>query len=391
MKKFSILFLCFIFISGCATYKFQRGQKTDNQGYVVSRNGFTIIEYTIGKNNSVPSDLNLAKQRFQQRRDTVEEYYTKMGLVESRAKQYLWDPPISFFKFLKGMVTLPFVASEQRRYEKDPKYRQKVDREEEEKEEKERLRIANLRTDLNTYIQRELTKEPEAQIEPEVVAVEKETPYLQIAAEKANIETQQSFSEIKDLTEEVAKKKESMSLEKVQEIEVGGKVELPAASTLPAEVLSKEAAPEKIPSEGQAVTEEIVKETIPQERIEAMGRTEVALEKSAERPEQKTKAKQKRIVTATTSQPKAVIVAKPQKGYSPLIVHFNGTKSTSPGARIVSYAWDFGDGDTSNKPKPVNIYYSGSYEPRHFTATLTVRDNKGNSASTSLDIEVLNK
>jgi PKD repeat protein len=192
--------------------------------------------------------------------------------------------------------------------------------------------------------------------------------------------------------EEVAKKKETAPLEKLQEIEIGGKAELPAVSNLPETALPKELGLEKIPPQEQVVPKEIAKETMAQEAIETMPtRADVTQEKSTERPKQKIKVKQKRIVTATTSQPKAVIVAKPQKGYSPLVVHFNGTKSTSSGARIVSYSWDFGDGDTSNKPKPVNMYYSGSYEPRHFTATLTVRDNKGNSATTSLDIEVLNK
>jgi PKD repeat protein len=118
----------------------------------------------------------------------------------------------------------------------------------------------------------------------------------------------------------------------------------------------------------------------------------------AEEPKPQLKvAPQAVVVTAPparvpdSSMIKAVVNARPVKGFSPLRVQFSAKGSFSPHARIVSYFWDFGDGDVSKKANPVNTYYSASFEPRHFTATLTVQDNLGNTSSQSIIIEVLNK
>ncbi|MDD5505233.1 MAG: PKD domain-containing protein [Candidatus Omnitrophica bacterium] len=89
--------------------------------------------------------------------------------------------------------------------------------------------------------------------------------------------------------------------------------------------------------------------------------------------------------------PVAVIIAKPVKGPSPLQVNFNGAKSYSKSAKIVSYLWDFGDGDTSAKKNPLNTYWSTTFGSRTFTATLTVKDKRGQTASTSMSIEVITK
>jgi PKD repeat protein len=89
--------------------------------------------------------------------------------------------------------------------------------------------------------------------------------------------------------------------------------------------------------------------------------------------------------------PNSVIIAKPQNGPSPLKVNFSGRKSSSPNGKIVYYSWDFGDGDKSTKPNPVNTYWSTTYGTREFTATLTVTDNKGISSSSSVAIQVVNK
>jgi hypothetical protein len=91
-----------------------------------------------------------------------------------------------------------------------------------------------------------------------------------------------------------------------------------------------------------------------------------------------------------TSLPKAVIMAKPLSGSSPLKVSFSGVKSSSTDAKITAYSWDFGDGDKSNKPNPVNTYWSTTYGTREFVATLTVTDNKGKFSSSSTTIRVIN-
>jgi hypothetical protein len=86
--------------------------------------------------------------------------------------------------------------------------------------------------------------------------------------------------------------------------------------------------------------------------------------------------------------PVAVIIAKPAKGYSPLKVNFSCQKSSPKSAKIVSYNWDFGDGDTSTKKNPENTYWSTTYGSRNFTVTLTVRDEQGSTSSSTRIIEV---
>lgn len=63
-------------------------------------------------------------------------------------------------------------------------------------------------------------------------------------------------------------------------------------------------------------------------------------------------------------------------------IHFDGTKSTSPGGIVNSYNWDFGDGETGVGPNPVHIYEkTGSYK-----VTLTITGEvKGNCDNTAID------
>ncbi|MFH1281196.1 MAG: PKD domain-containing protein, partial [Candidatus Omnitrophota bacterium] len=86
--------------------------------------------------------------------------------------------------------------------------------------------------------------------------------------------------------------------------------------------------------------------------------------------------------------PVAVIIAKPAKGYSPLKVNFSGQRSSSKSGKIISYEWDFGDGDTSTKKNTENTYWSTVYGLRTFTVTLTVKDDKGLTSSTTTAIEL---
>ncbi len=87
----------------------------------------------------------------------------------------------------------------------------------------------------------------------------------------------------------------------------------------------------------------------------------------------------------------AVISAQPVKGYSPLKVKFSGQRSHSKSAKIVSYLWDFGDGDTSTQKNPENTYWSTTFGARNFTVTLTVRDQTGAFSSASCVIEVITR
>jgi len=106
-------------------------------------------------------------------------------------------------------------------------------------------------------------------------------------------------------------------------------------------------------------------------------------------PPKKIKTKEAILAEELTG-PKAVIIAQPQRGPSPLKVKFNATKSSSSNGKIIYYEWDFGDGDKSNKPKPTNTFWSTTYGKREFLVTLKVTDSKGLSSSASTVIEVIN-
>ena len=158
MKKTILLVLLVVFLSGCATYKFQRGKEPYNKGYVVSRDDYIIPEYTIGKDNSVPS-IELAKERFKKRRQMVEYYYEKMGYIENKLKTTFWEPTVLFLKFIGGVFRLPSIAISDYKYEHNPQYREKIIKMQQEQDALEEARIQKLKDTLNIYIQKELAKE----------------------------------------------------------------------------------------------------------------------------------------------------------------------------------------------------------------------------------------
>ncbi len=158
MRKILILFALAIFLSGCATYKFQRGKTPYDKGYVASRDDRTILEYTVGKDNSVPS-LELARERFKKRKNMVEHYYSKMGYIEGRLKSDFWDPAVLLLKFIGGIFRLPFIAASDYKYEHNPQYREKIIKMQQERDAKEEARIKKLKEELGSYIQNELAQE----------------------------------------------------------------------------------------------------------------------------------------------------------------------------------------------------------------------------------------
>jgi PKD repeat protein len=82
--------------------------------------------------------------------------------------------------------------------------------------------------------------------------------------------------------------------------------------------------------------------------------------------------------------PIAIATVTPTIAYVGENISFSSTASYDPDGTIVSYLWDFGDGNTSNEPNPVHSYS----EPGNYTVTLTVIDDKGASNSTSVLVEV---
>lgn len=357
MKKISIFLIALVILPGCATYKFEKGASGFEKGYVVSREGRVMPEYTLGKENSVPENLDTAKERFNRRKATVEQYYEKMGLMKTRLQETALEPPKMIVKLVGGIFRLPFIGYSDYKYEHDPKYRQEVIKLEDEKFNAEKNRLKSLKEELSAYVQKDV-----------------ESEYLKPQITKARAEEQRPVEQAKPVVPTVAEQ---------------GPVEesTPAVS---------EAAKEKPVQEEWLAKETETPEQIaeaPEQKVQIPAqkeKKETAKEKRAKVIEEKLRlkeAKNKKVL----GEPAAMIIAKPLKGFSPLKVQFYGTQSRSPNGRIISYEWGFGDGDKSTKPNPANTYYSTTFEPKIFTATLTVTDSKGGSATSTIEIEVLNK
>jgi len=82
--------------------------------------------------------------------------------------------------------------------------------------------------------------------------------------------------------------------------------------------------------------------------------------------------------------PVAVAAANPESGDAPLAVQFNSDGSYDPDGTLSAYAWDFGDGNTSNEANPLHTYNNaGTYN-----AVLTVTDDDGATGTASVTIDV---
>ncbi len=88
--------------------------------------------------------------------------------------------------------------------------------------------------------------------------------------------------------------------------------------------------------------------------------------------------------SAANQSPIAVANADVLSGSAPLDVNFVSDGSTDPDGSISAYSWDFGDGSSSNEANPTHTYTNIG----NFTATLTVTDDMGAKASSSVSITV---
>ena len=78
--------------------------------------------------------------------------------------------------------------------------------------------------------------------------------------------------------------------------------------------------------------------------------------------------------------PVPVLTASPLSGTVPLTVSFSGQQSYDPDGSIALYAWNFGDGTSSQGPMVSHTYRaSGTY-----SVTLTVTDSQGIAATSSM-------
>ena len=82
--------------------------------------------------------------------------------------------------------------------------------------------------------------------------------------------------------------------------------------------------------------------------------------------------------------PTASFDAQPLTGITHLKVILDASGSSKENAPIISYAWDFGDGQTGSGTAVSHVYSTaGTY-----TATLTVTDNQGATGQTTMQVVV---
>lgn len=83
-------------------------------------------------------------------------------------------------------------------------------------------------------------------------------------------------------------------------------------------------------------------------------------------------------------QPQASFTAAPTSGIAPVQVDFDASGSNDPDGTIVSYDWDFGDGNTGNGVSPSHTYLAAG----NYTVTLTVTDDDGDSDTETENISI---
>ncbi|MCB0587139.1 MAG: PQQ-dependent sugar dehydrogenase [Phaeodactylibacter sp.] len=98
----------------------------------------------------------------------------------------------------------------------------------------------------------------------------------------------------------------------------------------------------------------------------------------------------RRISFGGNPAPVAIIKADQYYGASPLEVRFDGSESFDSNLPLVSYQWDFGDGQSSGEVAPSHTYISSGNGPQSFLATLTVTDSLGASTTAEAIISLNN-
>jgi len=87
--------------------------------------------------------------------------------------------------------------------------------------------------------------------------------------------------------------------------------------------------------------------------------------------------------SATENQPPKAVIRGPTSGTVGERLSFSGADSTDPDGRIVSYAWDFGDGTTGSEVNVTHSYEAaGTYQ-----LTLTVTDDGKRTDQVAAPIE----
>lgn len=85
--------------------------------------------------------------------------------------------------------------------------------------------------------------------------------------------------------------------------------------------------------------------------------------------------------------PTARFTMTPSYGNTPLVVSFDASLSSDTDGTISSYGWDFGD-DTTGSGKTISHTFT-ALTTTNYTVTLTVTDNHGGTATTTLVVTVM--
>lgn len=88
--------------------------------------------------------------------------------------------------------------------------------------------------------------------------------------------------------------------------------------------------------------------------------------------------------TPNLDSPVAIFTYSPENGVPPLEVTFDASGSYDPDGAIVSYTWNFGDGEIGSGIKPTHIFTQKGI----YTITLTVMDNDGLSGTNQSSVLV---
>lgn len=91
--------------------------------------------------------------------------------------------------------------------------------------------------------------------------------------------------------------------------------------------------------------------------------------------------------TGSAGEPPHMEIKTPDKMVSNETMFFDASGSYDLNGVIVSYQWDFGDGETGTGMNATHNYKT----PGYYTATLVVTDNDGNTYNTSIGVNVLSE
>lgn len=146
-----------VFLSGCAVHRFQKSEK--HGGYVVSRFGYVIPEYTVNLEADAPEDFGLAKARYLRRKNTVETYMIRMGQIESYGRRYVTHFPRIMWSLFANTFKMPFHIFSEYKYEHNQEYRRRIDDLDEKQRSLEEERRNGIKKKLNEFIVKDLEKE----------------------------------------------------------------------------------------------------------------------------------------------------------------------------------------------------------------------------------------